>query len=375
MSVAGRKVALVYDAIYPYVKGGGERRFYDIARFLSADGYDVHLYGMKFWDGPSMIKKDGVTLHGLCKARPLYTKTGRRSFPQMFIFGLSCFKLFGQKIDILDCCGFPFFSIFPCRVVTWIKRKPLYSTWHEIWGKAYWHDYAGSLWILGYFLEKFAVKQPNVFIAVSEETADRLKALRPTRKIHVIHNSIDVEHILNMPPVKKTIDVIFAGRLANNKNVDVLLIAIAHIKKTGKKIACTIIGDGPERKRLEKLSRTLKIEKNITFKEFFEKHDDMLRYIKASKIFVLPSSREGFGIVVIEANAAGIPVITVDVKDNLAKKLISNDNGIVTKLHPNDLAASIIKLLENPIDPDTCVRSARKYDWQIAIVKLKEVFA
>src|SRR5262245_13845092 len=107
-----KKIALVYDAIYPYVMGEGARRFYELGKRLAASGHEVHLYGMKFWDGPAVIERDVLVLHGLCQARPLYTKTGRRSISQAVIFGLSSLKLVRAEFDVIDCCGFPYFSLF-----------------------------------------------------------------------------------------------------------------------------------------------------------------------------------------------------------------------------------------------------------------------
>jgi glycosyltransferase involved in cell wall biosynthesis len=328
---------------------------------------------MKFWDGPKIIRKNGVTMHGLCKARPLYTKSGRRSILQPIIFGLSCLKLSTEKFDVIDCCGFPYFSIFPCRLIAWAKRKPLYATWHEVWGKKYWKEYLGILGLAGYVWERFAILQPDEFIAVSYETAEKLRKLRPNRKIHVIENSVDVDHIRKLPKANHASDLIFAGRLADTKHVDQLISAVAKIRKTYNNILLTVVGDGPERKNLELLANKLKLEKNVLFTGFFENHDDMLRYVKASKMFVLPSSREGFGIVVIEANAAGIPVITVDEPDNFAQKLISEDNGVVTKLHSEDLAAAIIRILEKPVSASKCIQVARRYDVKHTMDKLKEV--
>jgi hypothetical protein len=54
------KITLVYDAIYPYIKGGGEKRFYEIGKRLAKKGHQVHLYGMKFWEGDKVIKKQGI---------------------------------------------------------------------------------------------------------------------------------------------------------------------------------------------------------------------------------------------------------------------------------------------------------------------------
>src|SRR3569833_2060248 len=125
-----KKIALVYDAIYPYIKGGGERRFYELGRHLVRQGYEVHFYGMKLWDGPKVITRDGLILHGICKNMPLYTATGRRSITQAIWFGLNSFKLLFARFDVIDCCGFPYFSLFPCKLAALLRRKPLYATWH-----------------------------------------------------------------------------------------------------------------------------------------------------------------------------------------------------------------------------------------------------
>src|SRR4051812_36355701 len=99
------RVALVYDAVYPFQKGGGERRFHEIGRHL--DG--VELYGMKGWPGPARTTVvNGVRVHALCRARALYTRGGRRSMSQALIFGLACLKLLWKRFDVIDCCGFPY---------------------------------------------------------------------------------------------------------------------------------------------------------------------------------------------------------------------------------------------------------------------------
>ena len=70
--------------------------------------------------------------------------------------------------------------------------------------------------------------------------------------------------------------------------------------------------------------------------------------MKSSKVFILPSTREGFGIVVIEANACGIPVITIDHKDNAARDLIKKKkNGFVCQLNEEEIAKKILRILIN----------------------------
>jgi len=60
------KIALVYDMIYPYNIGGAELRNYEIAKRLSQN-HEVHLFGVKMWDGPNIIIREGIVIHGVCR--------------------------------------------------------------------------------------------------------------------------------------------------------------------------------------------------------------------------------------------------------------------------------------------------------------------
>ena len=100
-----------------------------------------------------------------------------------------------------------------------------------------------------------------------------------------------------------------------------------------------------KKKRLGVLAQKLNLEKNIKFLGLLEDHDDVYAIIKSSKVFVLPSAREGFGIVVIEANACGIPVITVDHKDNAARDLIEEGkNGFSANSMKKKLRKELVKI-------------------------------
>lgn len=371
-----RKIALVYDAIYPYIKGGAEHRYYEIGKRLSTQGYEIHLYGMKLWEGPKTIEKDGLILHGIAKERPLYTTSGRRSIKQAVIFGLCSFKLIIADFDVIDCSGFPFFSIFPAKLASKIKRKPLYATWHEVWGKKYWNEYLGKLGSIGYIVERLAVRMPDVLIAASTQTADALsQTLKVSQPIHTIESGIDISHIQNLTAYPSTVDIVYIGRLVAHKNVDYILKAVAEIKKRRPNIQCRIIGEGPERKKLETLATDLCIKDDVSFIDFQEKHDDALSLMKAGKVFVLPSTREGFGLVALEANAVGLPVVTVNAPANATCKLIEKNNGVITNLSVRDLTRGIEKALSGEFLPEECTYSAMKYDWSNIMFKIEAILS
>jgi hypothetical protein len=89
------KIAYVYDAVYPFVKGGVEKRIWELAVRLVRRGHEVHLYGMQFWEGPAVIEREGVVLHGVCAPLALYT-AGRRSIAQAVWFGWKVIRPFLQ---------------------------------------------------------------------------------------------------------------------------------------------------------------------------------------------------------------------------------------------------------------------------------------
>jgi glycosyltransferase involved in cell wall biosynthesis len=370
------KVALVYDLIYPYVKGGGERRFYEFGIRLVASGYEVHWYGMKYWEGPNTIEHNGIILHGLCKVRPIYTKSGRRSISQALIFGLSSFKLLFVDFDVIDCCGFPYFSLFPAKLAAIIKRKPLFATWHEVWGKKYWREYLGPAGIIGFRVEQLAAKLPNHIIATSQHTADLLQKELGINSSTVVVNGVDMDAIAALKPAKRHTDVIYVGRLMDFKNIHLIIEALAGQKSNGTILSCTIIGKGPAKAKLQRLATKLGVADQITWLGILEKSDDVYAHMKAAKVLVLPSKREGFGMVVIEANASATPVLTANFAGNAAKDLIQDGmNGYVFEPTRDGLSAALEKTLKELKKLERSTPNfVKAYDWGNLSHKLIEVY-
>jgi glycosyltransferase involved in cell wall biosynthesis len=342
----------VYDAAYPYHKGGGERRFYEMAHELARQGLHVDLYCMQYWDGPQTLAlAEGVEAHGLCRVRPLYTGSGRRAILPAVVFGVACVKLLRRRFDVIDCSGFPFFSLFTCRVVATVKRRPLLSTWHEVWGPRYWRGYLGPVGgRVGALVERLAVRLPDEIVAVSETTAARLRdELHHPRPIRVVPNGFDPAAVRVAAPAATTVDVVFAGRLIPDKNVDLLLRALGLLHERGRPVRCLVVGDGPERARLEALSASLGVAPHVRFAGALPDHGAVYGAIKSASVLVLPSSREGFAMVALEANACGVPVLTIEHPCNAARDLVHDQrNGWIVPPTSERLAAGIARALDGP---------------------------
>jgi glycosyltransferase involved in cell wall biosynthesis len=336
------KIAFVCDTVYPYMKGGAEKRIYEISKRIVKHGHEVSWFGIKWWK-ESSVTQNGVHLHGVCKARNLYTKEGKRKIKEAFYFSSRVFApLLKKDFDIIDVSQFPYFPCFSTKIVSMLRREPIIITWHEIWGD-YWNEYLGYKGHFGKFVERITARLSACNIAVSESTRRNLIRLGG-KNIHLIPNGIDLEEIRKIPPAEKGYNILFAGRLIREKNVDKLISIIPEVKEDFRHIKCGIIGDGPEREKLMKLVNDLNLGNNIEFLGFLE-YESLIAYMKSSDIFVFPSVREGFGIILLEAMAAGMPVLAVRSKYSAASDMLDGNNGLLCNL--NELKDSISDLLSN----------------------------
>jgi glycosyltransferase involved in cell wall biosynthesis len=266
-------------------------------------------------------------------------------------------------------------------------------TWHEVWDN-YWYEYLGKTGFFGKTIERAVSKISKKNIAVSHWTKKRLESLGvPEKNITVIPNGIDLKRISQIEPERsltsvdgrtspgfqgKIYDIIFAGRLIKEKNVDVLLRAVFLLKVDFPGIKCCIVGDGPEKAELLKLAKKLAICENVDFVGF-QAYEALIGKVKASKMLILPSSREGFGMVVIEAFACGVPVVTVKEKYNAAQGLVEDGvDGFVVKLGDKEIAAGVEKIIKDYAcykrSSDMSLRKSVGYDWNKIVEKICSLY-
>jgi glycosyltransferase involved in cell wall biosynthesis len=341
-------VALVTDAIYPYFRGGKEVRYHEVAQRL-AQRAEVHVFTMKWWDGPWTRYDGPVTFRATCRLHPMYSGE-RRSYREAFFFALSCLRLFRFHFDAIEADQFPTFHIFTLRLITWLKRKPLTVTWHEVWDRAYWCEYLGWVGNIAWLVQWLAMRVPDHLIAASSETAARLREVFGDRaSIFVVPNGIDLEGIQNSHPDDMRVDLVIVGRLLPHKNVDMLLESVALLHSAGLHVTCRVIGDGPQRAALHERAEELGISDAVDFRHDVWEQKDLYSLIKAARVAVFPSAREGFGIAVLEAIACGISVVTTSAPDNLAQHLVARAAaGTVCAPSAEAIADTVRKLLADP---------------------------
>lgn len=373
---APRKIVFVSDGIYPYMKGGKEKRLFEITKRLAAMGHDVHIYTMKWWDGPDKTKvESGVHLHALCKHHEMY-KGDRRTIREGLLFGLACFKLLWVRFDVLDVDQMPFFPIFSAWAVCTLRRRKLYATWHEALSHKEWIQYMGMMGAIAAFIERVCTRLPHHITAASAHTQELLATIHGRVKgVGLIASGIDRALMETASAAQLQCDVLYVGRLVKDKHVEKLISAIGIVSRAHPEVHCVIIGQGTERLRLEQKTLHAGLSAHVTFLDPLPNAADVYAYMKTAKVFCSPSVREGFGIASLEALGCGTPVITTNSSANAARHLIQDgQNGSIVPPTPAALAEAIVHWTSVARKPDIA-NLTLGYDWHVLAQKQAEAYS
>ena len=138
--------------------------------------------------------------------------------------------------------------------------------------------------------------------------------------------------------------ILMISRLTREKNIDLALEALADIIKQKPQTSLIIVGEGPERVKLEKKAQALNLGAHVSFEGWKE---DLTPYFRASDLYLLTSWYEGYGLAVTEAMAAGLPVVMTDV--GIAGDIVKDgESGLIVPVGSKDGAReAILKLIES----------------------------
>ncbi|OGF63149.1 hypothetical protein A3C77_02145 [Candidatus Giovannonibacteria bacterium RIFCSPHIGHO2_02_FULL_45_13] len=175
----------------------------------------------------------------------------------------------------------------------------------------------------------------------------------------VIHNGVDLKKVNRRKEPTPYPTVITVSRLVPKNGVDVLIRAIAELKKETLDIKLHIVGDGSEFNKLQLLTSNLQLQSNVKFFGSIP-YDELPKYLAEADIFVRPSRSEGMGNAFVEALAAGLPIIGTPV-GGILDIIKDGETGLFAKVDdPKDLAEKIKLLLENKKLTEQIVENGRK---------------
>ncbi|MDQ2941695.1 MAG: glycosyltransferase family 4 protein [Chloroflexota bacterium] len=380
----GLRIAFVYDAMFPFVKGGAERRYHELATRLSQRN-DVHYVTWTYWDGPAQVVRDGVTLHGLGTPPPLYGADGKRTVREAGSFAARLLPLLARKRwDVIDCSATPYLPLYAAWAATRLSRTPLVATWHEFWGD-HWLAYLDRRPVVARIarsLEAGARDLGDATVAVSPFTARRMgQRNNADTSAWIVGNGVDLDAIRAARRAREEIDLVFVGRLIDEKRVDLLVDALALLRGRDpepRSPRCTIVGDGPELARLRARVSALGLAETVQLPGSLPEAR-VFGLLKAAKLLVLPSIREGFGITVIEAQACGtVPLVARSPTSGAPDLVRDGIDGTTCDPTPTALADAIAALLASPDGLASMARAARtaarRYDWNALAEQMEGVY-
>ncbi|WP_299461657.1 glycosyltransferase [uncultured Gimesia sp.] len=197
----------------------------------------------------------------------------------------------------------------------------------------------------------------NRVVPVSDDTGERCKKIGrlPDRKITRIWNGIDVDRFIFTGPAD-AMTAITVSRLSPEKDLMTMLEAVKIVVNTIPHFRLMIVGNGPERERLEQKSAALQLESHL---QFLGERNDIPQLLSQAGFYVSSSLTEGISLTLLEAMSVGLPVVTTSVGGNPEIVQEPNTGLLVPSANPAKLAAAIIQMCDQQADWQQMGQQAR----------------
>lgn len=360
------RIAIVYDCLYPYTIGGAERWYRSLAEGLAAR-HDVTYITRRQWPRAQGVEPPrGVRVIVVSGGGQLYTASGRRRVFVPLRFGWGVFRHLlrhRHDYDIVHTCAFPYFSLLAGRAAGALGGPPMVVDWLEVWSRKYWREYLGRLGGgVGAAVQRLCARLTGTTFVLSELQATHLLAAGYRGQPIPLRGLYDGPGGLTDAATPREPLVVYIGRHIPEKRVEVIPETVARARERIPGLQAVIFGDGPQRQRVIAAAQRLGMEGAVRCPGFVDR-EEVEATLERAMCLLLPSRREGYGLVVVEAAARGTPTIVVGAPDNAASELVSDGiNGFIAEsAEPAVLAAAIAAVHAGgaPLRQRTC-------DWFIS---------
>lgn len=347
------RVCVIYDCLYPYTVGGAERWYRNLAERLAEDGHEITYLTLRQWDrGQSLDLDERVRVVSAGPRMALYTRSGRRRILPPLVFGLGVLAHLlrhGRRYEVLHCCAFPYFSLLAAALLRPLMGFGLVVDWFEVWSRSYWLDYLGGVGgRVGALVQHLCASVPQRAFCFSDLHAKRLREEGLKGPITVLRGLYrDSPPPLTAAPAAdpQTPLVLFAGRMIAEKQAPLGVAALALAARQIDGLRGEFLGDGPERGAVQAAIEEHGLAAQVTAPGFAEAAvlDSEMR---RAMCVLLPSRREGYGMVVVEASARSTPSVVVADEDNAATELVEEGvNGTVApRADAQTIAEAIVRV-------------------------------
>ncbi len=213
-------------------------------------------------------------------------------------------------------------------------------------------------------LVKYIIRNSNNFIAYGTRAKEYLISLGANpKKIQIFYNAVNIDYFKNKSEnfseekkrllkqklkIKTSKIILFSGQIIERKGIFELLEGFQGYQKTNADISLLILGKGQEKERIKEIIKEQNIQ-NVFFTDFIQ-YDELYKYYSISDLLITPSREEVWGLVINEALACGLPVITTIVAGAGADLVEEGKNGYIIKPNnPKEITLAIGKVFENKL--------------------------
>jgi glycosyltransferase involved in cell wall biosynthesis len=351
------RVCVIYDCLFPYTIGGAERWYRNLAERLSAEGHEVTYLTLRQWERGERLDLDPrIRVVTAGPRMALYTTPSvpgpparRRILPPLVFGACVLWHLLRhpRRYDFVHTCAFPYFSLLAAALARPVGRYGLVADWFEVWSRDYWRGYLGGLGgRVGELVQRLCAHVPQRAFCFSQLHAKRLRELGLRGPITVLRG---LYASTTEPATPREADplVLFAGRLIPEKRVTLGVAAVASAARRIEGLRGVFYSDGPERAALTAAIAEHDADSFIAAPGFADGQTvdaDMRRAL----CVLLPSEREGYGMVVVEASAHATPAVVVAAPDNAAVELVADgvNGAIADSADPETIADTIVRVYE-----------------------------
>jgi glycosyltransferase involved in cell wall biosynthesis len=344
------RICLVYDCLFPWTVGGAERWMRAVAEALAAAGHDVTYLTRRQWADGEEPDIPGVRVIAVAPAEDLYGADGNRTIGQALRFGRGVARHLATHrgaYDVVHVSAAPFFGLLAAGVVRRIGGYRLASDWFEVWSDAYWQEYLGpAKGRVAALVQRTCARLRQEAFCSSVLHARRLRELGLRGEPTVLRGMWTGPTERRTPRPAEPLAV-FAGRMIPEKHAPAVVPAVMAARERVPGLRATIFGEGPQLDELRAAIARHGAEGIVDAPGFVAQEvleDTMAR----AACLVLPSTREGYGLVVVEAASMGVPSVLVEAPDNAATEhVVEGVNGFVAPdLSPAALGAGIVRAVE-----------------------------
>ncbi|MBI4147878.1 glycosyltransferase family 4 protein [Candidatus Woesearchaeota archaeon] len=361
------KICWFIDFFLPHYRGGGQERLWQLGKRLVQRGHELTVVTMRHPGVPDHETLDGIDVWHV---GPVVARPPQRSLFDFVKFFFAVRRwLRSHEYSVVCAEGL---SIIPACL---FSRIPVVATVHDVsvGGSDQWMKFG----VLSALAEWLTLRLPEKIVTVSH-AMKRVMMERgvSAARIEVVYNAVDAVALDTVSKKSlKVSTVVFIGRLVPHKHVDDLVDAFSGIAHEFPHARLVIFGSGPEegcvRQEIEQLNLAQKV-KVVPDAEDAEK----LGVLKGASVLVLPSTREGFGIVLAEAGVCRIPVIAYDIP--AVREVVEHGKtGLLAKARDiKGLSYALRAVLKNPKKASAMGRAGRahileKFNWDRSTVLLE----